>query len=412
MSVSLTTLRTALQRRLCDESEAIWTQAELEGYIQEGYDDLTKRTGCLFDTAMLPDVPFAFNITADWEEGYADASMMVSGPAGFTCEFERSYIDNARGPANHNHAWEYHLGYQTMLEVDALADLPESLQEVERATWNTRRISALTSRDLETFDSRYELNKGEVIGYTQDKDGLGVLRKWHVPSAPYSPFTFDAGEDLEIFSFTQTWEEDYFPSGFEENGPLQFTAGGDQPYALSTDLGPGTHNYRWEVSGGYASASSSNDDGFGIIRNLSGIVDISVDSDGFGDLVQVDTVNVFEDFGILGPIYPDTNVVRIEYRRRGQTLSDTQDFEIADRYTVYVRHYAQSQALGREGPGQDLTLAKHFAERYEAGIARMKRRAHAMDYQRAMVMGGGSSLQRKGPPLARLPYNYGTVVRR
>ena len=38
-------LRTDLQRRLGDSAAAIWTTAELDGYITEGYDDLTKQTG-------------------------------------------------------------------------------------------------------------------------------------------------------------------------------------------------------------------------------------------------------------------------------------------------------------------------------------------------------------------------------
>ncbi len=412
MSVTRADLLLQLQRRLSDESGAIWAVAELEGYLQEGYDNLTKRTGCLFDTSMLPDFAFAFSHIADWESDYIAVGDYLNGPAQFTCLQDRDFIQNARGPANHNQHWEHNLGYTLITEVDALADLPDALQEVERATWNTRRIVAMRSQDIDTIDGRYELNKGEVVGYMQDKDGLGVLRKFRVPSAAYAPYAFDSNEDLYDFTTTgPDWENDYLPTGANDNGALQFTAVSDQPYASASDLGPGTHNYRWEYQFRYTLDGIPNDDGLGIIRDLDGIMDIMVQSDGFGDLVQVDTVNVFEDFGILGPIYPDTNVVRIEYRRRGATLTTTEPFEIADRYAAYVRHYAQARALEREGHGQDLALAKNFDERYEAGILRMKVRQQAMQYQRTYVMGGGDR-KRQGPPLARLGWQYGSAVRR
>jgi hypothetical protein len=409
MSITLAATRTALQRRLGDASGNIWSGEELDEYIQEGYDDLTRRTGCLFDTAMLPDFAFAFTFTSEFEEDYASSGMLVNGPAQFTCEFERDYVHNARGPANHNYHWEYNSGYVSITEIDALADLPEALQEVERATWNTQRLQALRSSDLEFKDSRYELNKGEVQGFLQDKDGLGVLRKWRVPSAPYVPYTFDDGTDIYAFSSTQSWESDYFPTTFEDNGPLQFTAGSDQPFASSTDLGEGTHNYLWEYLQGY-SRDSLPEDGFGILRHMDGILDLDVSSEGFGDLVQVDTVNVFEDYGILGPVYKDTGAVRLEYRRRGRELSAEQGFEIPDRYTVYVRHYAQARALEREGDGQDIPLSQHFQARYEAGVQRMLRRKKAMNFQKTTVMGGQSS-RRSAPPLARLPWNFGQRVR-
>ncbi len=323
----------------------IWPEDELSGYVQEGYDDLVMRTGCLLGVALAPDYAFAFNYTQPFEaelitEGYAD------GPAQFTTEFERNYIDNAQGPANHTEHWEFNLGYVTITEVSGLVTLPEDLLEIERATWNTLFLDARRSRDFEALDARYELNKGQVESYIQDKDGLRVLRKWRVPSAPYIPYSFDA----------------------------------------------------------------SSDDGLGIIRDLTGIATVTVVSDGFGDLVQVDGVEVFEDFGILGPVYKEQNNMRIEYRRRGLPLSMDQDFEIPERYQVYVRHYALARAYERDGDGQDLALSEHYQSRYEVGVERMLRRKNAMRFQEKRVLGGGN-IRSDVRPRLRMPYNYGSAVR-
>ncbi len=349
MTVTLVELATATLYRLGDTDSAIWA-GEIEQYIQQGYDELTKLTGCLLGVALAPDYAMAFTITEEWEGDYVIVSddHYINGPAQFTAEFERDLIDNADGPANHNYHWEFNNGYvdwQTL--VSALVDLPEDLHEIERAVWNTKRIEPLRSQDVEWEDSRYELNKGQVESYLQDKDGIGILRKWRVPSTAYTPYSFDADSD----------------------------------------------------------------DGLGILRDITDIIDLDVISYGFGDLVQVDGVNVFEDYGILGPIYKEQNNVRIEYRRRGATLSDSQNFEIPDRYTTYVRHYAMARALEREGDGQDLELSAHYQARYEAGLARMKKRKHAMFYQKELVMGSASSHRGHKPPRPRLPYNYGRVVR-
>lgn len=350
MTVMLSDLATTVMRRMGDSAGAIWTQSEIEDYIQRGYDELTKRTGCLLGVALSPDVPGCLNYSAEWELPYILADGDANGPFQFTCEFERDFIDNARGPANHSHTWEFDSGYvvaaSMATEIPALIDLPDDLHQIERATWNTIKADAMRSRDFEFDDSRYELNKGNVDAYIQDKDGLGTLRKWRVPASAYVPYSFD----------------------------------------------------------------SSSDDGVGIIRDLTGIVNTTVVSDGFGDLIQVDGVDVFEDFGILGPIFSETSNLRIEYQRRGAALSDSQGFEVPDRYTVYVRHYAQARALEREGDGQDIELAAHYQSRYETGIQRMLKRQQAMQYQKKSILGGGVRQQAR-PPRVPLPWQYGRVVR-
>ncbi len=155
------------------------------------------------------------------------------------------------------------------------------------------------------------------------------------------------------------------------------------------------------------------DDGFGIIRYLGDIsnAEVLVTADGYGDLVQVDGIHTFDDFGIIGPCYRETLSLRIEYRRRGKELSEEQPFEIPDRYTTYLRHYVLARALEREGPGQDLVLSAHFQSRWEAGIARMMKRKNAMSFQKAQVMGGSNSVRGQKPPRPRLPWQFGTVVK-
>lgn len=350
MTVAIADLAVEVLQRLGDASSGIWTGAEIEDYIKEGYDDLCIRTGCLWEVDCLPDYALAFNFTQEFERGYAEAvsGWYADGPVQFTSEFERDFIQNAIGPGNHTEHWEYTSGYQSITECGATVELFSDCYQVERATWNTIVTVALHSRDLEPQDSRYELNKGNVEGFIQDKDGLSRLRKWRIPSTAYTPYEFD----------------------------------------------------------------SDSDDGYGIIRFAGDIAeDLVVVSGEYGDLVQVDSINVFEDFGIIGPVYKEANSLRVEYRRRGAALSASQPFEIQDRYTVYVRHYAMAAALGREGDGFEPELSAHYTERYLAGVERMAARREGLRYAKKNVVGGSGRVLGEKPPRVRMPWAYGQVVR-
>lgn len=346
--VTVDDLVEALQMRLGDTSGQLWTMNELAQYVTEGYNALTLATGCLWATEVAPDYAFASNHSQSFEAEFIEGGNDLAGPAQFTCEFERDYINYADGPANHNHHWEFNSGYVeesgAVTEVSAMVDLPEDLYEIERATWNSRRLATERSRYFENDDSRYELSKGEVEAYTQDKDGLRRLRKWRVPSAAFIPREMD--DDSEEF---------------------------------------------------------------GILVDISDI-DADTPLNTWGDFVHVAGEDGFGDpWGIIVGVYSDTSNLRYEYRRRGVDLS-IECFEIPSRYVTYVRHYAQARALEREGDGQDLDLAAHYDIRYAAGVARMLKRQQAMSYQKKYVMGGSPKMDRR-LPLARLPWAYGKVVR-
>ncbi len=342
------TVLAQVQRRLADANQRLWTAAELNEYIQDAYNDMTLRTGCLWATDISPDVPAAMARTQIFEKKYMLGGYDAMGAFNFTAEWERDYINNATGPANHNHTWEWEDGHVTELtlptEVSALYDLPDNLYEIERTTWDSRRIDPRRSREFEQNDSRYELAKGNVDAYTQDKDGLRRLRKWRVPSAPFVPYEFDE--------------------------------------------------------------SSSE---YGIIVDISD-VDSDTPLGSWGDFVQVDGQHSSGDpWGVIVGVYDETNAVKIEYRKRGVDL-DHDCLEIPERYVVYLRWYVMARALEREGDAQDLDLAAHYQTRYEAGIARMLKRQQAMVYQKKMVMGGSRGRSSR-LPLAQLPWAYGKVVR-
>jgi len=392
LELILQDLLDAVQYRLGDPSGLIWRRDEIREYAIDGYNALCMETGCLWDTDVLPDWAYAFNCTSSYELRTFVGGEVIEGMAQYTAEFERDYVNNLNGPANHNYHWEANEGWVDQLLPAAVVDLTEELYEIERATWNSSLIAPLRSRELEQSESRYELNRGQVEAYTQDKDGLRRLRKWRVPAAAYVPYPMDR-------TITTV-------SGGTGGGSSGFFA---DSYFGKAYFG----NSYWSSFGGTGLVTTTTIQGselFGILVDISDITD-QVAEGTWGDFVQVPGQPMMSDtWGIIVAIYKETNNVRLEFRRRPFAMRDDDRFEIPNYHVVYLRHYVLARALEREGDGQDLTLAAHYQARYEACVARMMRRKGAMHFQQQYVMGGSAGKARK-KPLARLPWQYGRPVR-
>lgn len=121
---------TAVLARLGDSTQSIWTRTEIGNYIQEGYDDLTLRTGMLWKKAA---------------------------PSG---------LDDVASQATYT--------------------LPTDLYKIERITWKKKRLIPLRASELQREDPRYETTTGDVWGYIQDGDGIGTIRKVRIPASTVS----------------------------------------------------------------------------------------------------------------------------------------------------------------------------------------------------------------------------------
>lgn len=122
-STSLAWIVTEVLTRLGDTDQTVWNSAEIEAYLKEGYDEMAYRTAAFWDTA---------------------------------------YLDDVSSQATHN--------------------LPADTYDVERATWDNKKLVALKANDLIQLDSQYRVTTGQVESYTLDQDGLRVFRKYRIPT--------------------------------------------------------------------------------------------------------------------------------------------------------------------------------------------------------------------------------------
>lgn len=119
-------------------------------------------------------------------------------------------------------------------------------------------------------------------------------------------------------------------------------------------------------------------------------------------------------FGLPRRVYLDEKNVRLEHWREPRALeAAVTESEWPDRLNHALELYVLATCYGTPGPAQDLTLAKHYAERYARAVARIHRRVASLRRTRVTVMGGNGNrgASRNGPPRPRLPWNYGQEIR-
>jgi hypothetical protein len=341
MSKTLHDTIDAVLYRLGDTSKTIWSEAEVESYLKEAYDDLAIKSLCFWDhSSITEEVPNTSNYTAKWEVPYFETGDVRYSRFSVTAQFEDDYDDEELEPGNHTSAWEWE--YLTVNYINALVDVPEKMYQIERAISNNKRIEPVTKRQLEA-DGRYEFTEGPVEAYAMQYDGLRKLRKYRKPTA------------IDIFTVTGMW-------------------------GLLRDASDATD----------ASVTGT----WGVPRIMGG--------------VQPSTE--FDGWGIPRRVYKST-ATRIEYFRRGKELvSITDEFEFPDMYVKYLRHYAMSKALGRDGSGQDSALAEHYMARYLSGISRLSSRKSVQKSQKIGRIGDGNRVSGR-PPKPVLPSNYGRMSR-
>lgn len=351
----LADLRDDVLTRLGDPHTVIWTTAEVDARLRDGYLLLASTLHVFWDQVFLENLPASFSYTQPWEKEYlSQIGGFDAGCANFTAEVDRRALGDERqryGPANHTSPFEATDGWLSNVGLDtsipATAELPTTLTAIDRVLWDRRAIDAMEARRIQAVDSRYEITKGEVYGFLWQKDGIRTLRKVRVPAAQSDSPTV-----------TGNW-------GIVRN-----------PSAVATT--DATPSGTW-----------------GIPRQIPG---------------QHPMGATF--WGTPRRFFLDGKNVRVEHFRQGRAMTAPTDVcELPDRYALYLRDYAQGKCLARPGPGQDLQLADHFDQRWQRGLARIARRLRLVDAQRVVVMGGDGRPSVSRPPRPSRPWPYGSVVR-
>lgn len=127
MTVSLATARTNVLTVLGDSTNTIWSNTEVDAYLQEGYNRFLRATLSL------------------WQKATPSGLQDVANTATYT--------------------------------------LPTDLIEVDRISYDGRRLIPMRSEQLTRVDYAAYTESGYVVGYVLDGDGYSTLRKYRIPAA-------------------------------------------------------------------------------------------------------------------------------------------------------------------------------------------------------------------------------------
>jgi len=183
MAQTLADLRTRVRRRLNDPDGAVWPDAEINDLLRQSYQDLAHAAHVFWDERYADNLPRGLSYTADFERAYLDFDF---GRASYTYavemrQFTPEYL--ASGPGSYTSPFEAINGYLVGAPIPATSELPETVVAVDRVLWDSMSVTAVTPRDLERKDTRYQQTTGEVYAYMWQQDGVRTFRKVRVPAA-------------------------------------------------------------------------------------------------------------------------------------------------------------------------------------------------------------------------------------
>lgn len=338
------------QRRLDDEDGVVWTTGELELYAKDGYDLLCRRSKCLFDIHVIDNVPQTGNWSTDLERYLGEQKPgfgLTDARLNFTAGYER---DNRLGG-----------------QVGGSVEGP------------TPATSPHEGAQFDDFDMPTEVATGRLPNNVVD-----VVR-----------VTWDEWE-LTPENSRDMRRQDIQYERREGGDPRHYTM--DKDGLMTIRLVPparGDADYP-TVVGSWGIMTQTDDSTIAV----SGSWGFLRESEG-----------AFPAGGPHGTptrMHPALKNTNVEIARLGRPLTEHL-FEIPEAHVKYVIFWMMHRALKKAGPGQDLKLAKHYSDRFELGISRMKVRLRKVNKELILRMG----IQRAddkpfggmGDP--QLPYPYG-----
>jgi len=187
-------------------SEQVWTRAELELYLEEGYNAFARQTRCIFDMFYPENVPPAGNYVAKWERNYFATEMIAVGLLNYTGGYwERDYAEASdTGPINSTQPWE--ASYLSTTFGAALHPLPEDVVAVDRVTHDFHAMSPEFTRWFESNDRDFEETEGTPQRFSLDRYGIGGMRV--VPAGEADASTYSVIGTYGILRLLDTVTDD------------------------------------------------------------------------------------------------------------------------------------------------------------------------------------------------------------
>ncbi len=248
--MKLHTLAKDTAYRLDDEGNTVWSRAEIELYVRDGYEALARETKCIFDIHVCDNMPQTGNYSTDLERSLAEQRPgmgLTDTPGHFTAEHERNLTTKSLGgptPATSPSEGGYFDDFE-MPTLVPTGRLPDGVVDVLRVSWNQITLTAMGSQQLRQLDTQYETRQGDPRFWTWDKDGLMTIRLAPIPNGDASYNTVDGSRGTQKQT-DETGITVVGTRGFLRERTGSFPAGG--PRGTPRRRHPETNNIKVELA--------------------------------------------------------------------------------------------------------------------------------------------------------------------
>lgn len=425
MPTTLLSLRENIASRLGDSDYRVWSEDQIESFINDVQEQFCQDTGLLREAWPMDELPRVSNYNYPFEKQFMTATrtwaLFAAAPtvkpaitydrANYNYPWERDFSDDGVGPASCNQAWErdQYFGDDTLGLIPAGTDplvrayvapvrflgndfipatviLPERAVEALRVVWDGRRVWPQNSNMIGDRDRLFEEIPGQFDQYTIMHDGMRYLRKYRIPAGRgvhdvVAPNPSYAGMmrgflnyDALVFTAFDLFNKDFWNyCGLPTPGTVWTTVT--------------SHNLKQGWSGGYWDGATIMGT-FGAVRRLPGM---RISGGPYGIIRRLS--------------YDNQNTVFEARRRCRRVVADNDTFDVPEPLLRFIRDKVTSMLLMLPGPGFDDKLAKFYDGRYMVGVGlarswmdrvhKMKRRAY------------GKNPKRPYPPArVQWPYHY------
>lgn len=385
-------------------SARLWSVAEAETQIREGYERLCALTACLWDALYLDEYANVGNFNEEFERVvgfFAGEVFYVRGRVNAAWEIAYCGDETAAGIESRVQSWWERDYFDDAGAPSAISLVPVEMNQLERVAYDGLRVDALSQQEIARWDPRFQLAQGWFSAYIFNRDGLRALRKYMRPArASQYPQQISSGDRGMIRSA-------------DDDGDLN-TATTATVYWVHLD------EFARVIGGGVMGVISAFD-----CFHVDNVTTTSTQASGFGAISEFAGWTIPRARGVLRrlPGYHPSGVVmrgipkrlsrdygntKIEFTRRPLRLSKYTDvLEIPDHWTRYIRFYALHRLFLKDGPGFDLALSKHYKDRWERGVGRVIAWMTRTYKARLVRMGGAVPAQNPRGARPVLPWNFG-----
>lgn len=429
-----------IQERLHDNG-TVWSRTELLRWFNDGYQAMVAGAGAVRRFRCFEVPPrTGWAVTQEWEARHAAGTFRkftkTSNAGNYQCtfEWEVEHLEGVSSPTNSagcvTQLWELqYLG--ATIDDHYRFYLPKSHERILRVAFDDKRMFGTSSKELDKMDAKWWQHEGEPSLWLMGLDRDRSFETYEIESTYQQAYSLidNLWGTARLFSGDRTYDtipavvaNDYAYATAADSGYLtglgwrftfhDNTTDFDCTFEWEKEMLEGETTFTAATYGAFTYAWETEFLGLdiqsfavGTVRAISSpdrqYIPMAYDT---GELALYGTVREFQSSADA------ISVLETIFHTRDLDENDAPGL-VPERLTKYIRCYVWAMAFGREGEGQRLDMAKHYLDRFDAGVQFFKTLGDLTARDRVYQRSVEALNVRREPGFPRLPATYPSLGR-